>query len=249
MFTANISLDSANWYRKLKEIIDSQQNQPVWVAEEIDFPLNREFNGLNVNKSTSSLKKRPYLDDNFELQINNRNTYDSQSTNQSSYESENEYGQTRPTNVYVTTNNHQINDDKNNQMQRFNSDSNLYHENETQIYQQNHYPQKYMTYSTKHETYYRVQQAPKNEPSMVSSYVVNQNQEYENYNQFEEISNNSFTRQKSFNNAINGLHNNQKTFANLQNMDRGTDAYKYVSRSTAMSVLDANNQATNINLV
>jgi hypothetical protein len=184
------------------------------------------------------------LDDNFELQVNNRYTFDSHSTNQSSYESENEYGQMRPRSVYV---NHQLKNDDNDDIQRFNSDSNLYQANEAQICQHKQ-PQKYMTYSTKHETYYRVQKA-KNEPSMVRSCILNHNQEYENYSQYEDATNSSFTRQKSFNNAINGLHNNQKTFANLQNTDRGTDAYKYVTRSTAMPVLDANNQPTNINLV
>jgi hypothetical protein len=39
LFTAVMTLDSNQWFKKLKEIIDLQQNQPVWISEDLDKQL------------------------------------------------------------------------------------------------------------------------------------------------------------------------------------------------------------------
>lgn len=36
LFTATIQLDSNQWFKKLKDIIDTQQKQPIWISQDLD---------------------------------------------------------------------------------------------------------------------------------------------------------------------------------------------------------------------
>jgi hypothetical protein len=66
LFTANVSLDSANWFRKVKDTIDSQQYQPLWVSEDLEYP-NQSVNSRNEAKHSLYYQ--------FKNQFNNNNIY------------------------------------------------------------------------------------------------------------------------------------------------------------------------------
>ncbi len=107
LFTGvTVSLDTSNWFKKLKNTIDLQQKQPIWITE----PIVRKQPPLPIThirsfiKAQSDAYPRPqiqtqpkaafyntrsnYFDDNFELQLYNANL----TRTQSGYDSESDYG-------------------------------------------------------------------------------------------------------------------------------------------------------------
>jgi hypothetical protein len=60
LFTATVQLDSSSWFKKLKETIDQQQTQPLWISEELDQMItNSTSNNINMTINNSA---------NYELQ-------------------------------------------------------------------------------------------------------------------------------------------------------------------------------------
>jgi hypothetical protein len=118
LFTSVVSLDSSNWFKKLKNTIDQNQKQPIWISEppvvKLPAPVTqiRSFIKAQSNDCYTFRNPHPkpfynaksnYFDDNFELQLYNANL----TKNQSAYDSESDYGVceqanqfTRPQSVY-----------------------------------------------------------------------------------------------------------------------------------------------------
>jgi tight junction protein 1 len=86
LFTASLNLDSNQWFKKLKDLIEQQQNQPVWISEDLDKQLNNnehilneemkaklnatsQFNS-NVNHPEMMVQNQVF-DDNFEFPLYN----------------------------------------------------------------------------------------------------------------------------------------------------------------------------------
>jgi hypothetical protein len=50
LFTATVSLDSSQWFKKIKETIDSQQEQPLWISQDLEHLLaNNSNNNTTAN--------------------------------------------------------------------------------------------------------------------------------------------------------------------------------------------------------
>ena len=78
LFTATIDLDSANWFKRLKEVVETQQKQPLWIPDDMTessaSPNGNSFDfGLQqqnfVAKQSLLLQQAEPFDDNFELPI------------------------------------------------------------------------------------------------------------------------------------------------------------------------------------
>lgn len=89
LFTCNLSLESNNWFKKLKEVIDLQQEQPLWISQDLEHLLANNNQVTNVKhtnfqnnydltlqqqkfvaKQNQLLQQQKYLlDDNFEFPI------------------------------------------------------------------------------------------------------------------------------------------------------------------------------------
>jgi hypothetical protein len=55
LFTATVQLDSSSWFKKLKEAIDQQQTQPLWISEELDQIItNGSNNNVTINNSNNN---------------------------------------------------------------------------------------------------------------------------------------------------------------------------------------------------
>ncbi|CAF0720009.1 unnamed protein product [Brachionus calyciflorus] len=84
LFTGTVQLDSSQWFKKLKEIIESQQTQPIWITQETELnktenkqeSLQNEIiqqqqvlqNKILTNKNDPQAN-RCIFDDNFEFPI------------------------------------------------------------------------------------------------------------------------------------------------------------------------------------
>lgn len=83
LFTASIPLDSNQWFKKLKEIIDLQQNERIWISQTLDKLINQQQQQVNneqtttttnqtnpeLNNQVTSSNQRYVFDDNFEFPI------------------------------------------------------------------------------------------------------------------------------------------------------------------------------------
>ncbi|XP_030365626.1 tight junction protein ZO-3 [Strigops habroptila] len=55
LFTATVSLSSSAWYEAIKDIVRTQQNQPVWTAaEQVDVALEDSLDLLNSSRAAAS---------------------------------------------------------------------------------------------------------------------------------------------------------------------------------------------------
>ncbi|KAM8986861.1 tight junction protein ZO-3 isoform 2-T2 [Ara ararauna] len=55
LFTATVSLSSSAWYEAIKDIVRTQQNQPVWTAaEQLDVALEDSLDLLNTSRAAGS---------------------------------------------------------------------------------------------------------------------------------------------------------------------------------------------------
>ncbi|KQK82209.1 hypothetical protein AAES_72733 [Amazona aestiva] len=55
LFTATVSLSSSAWYEAIKDIVRTQQNQPVWTAaEQLDVALEDSLDLLNPSRAAGS---------------------------------------------------------------------------------------------------------------------------------------------------------------------------------------------------
>ena len=83
LFTANVALESAHWFKRLKEVIEAQQNCPLWISQDIESNESQTQNsatsansfdfGLQQQKFVAKQSlllqqvERKQFDDNFEL--------------------------------------------------------------------------------------------------------------------------------------------------------------------------------------
>lgn len=73
LFTATVSLESNQWFKKIKEIIDLQQEQPLWISQDIEHLLASNNNNNNNNSSANLNVKNTNVNNNFQY---NNNNYD-----------------------------------------------------------------------------------------------------------------------------------------------------------------------------
>lgn len=85
LFTATIQLESNQWFKKLKELVDAQQTQPIWISQEsepkVDTPkqeavvtpqqneIAQQQQFMNKQLLIKSEPQRYVFDDNFEFPI------------------------------------------------------------------------------------------------------------------------------------------------------------------------------------
>ncbi|RNA22847.1 tight junction ZO-1-like [Brachionus plicatilis] len=77
LFTATIQLESNQWFKKLKEAIESQQTQPIWISQESELKAEPrsecvEANGQSVVRPVVKAEPKQskcVFDDNFEFPI------------------------------------------------------------------------------------------------------------------------------------------------------------------------------------
>ena len=71
LFTATVHLDSNQWFKKVKEIIDEQQNEPVWISQDLENLLTTQANqDEELNLHQNNLMNQVSTDVNSQLQFN-----------------------------------------------------------------------------------------------------------------------------------------------------------------------------------
>lgn len=78
LFTDTIALESNNWYKKLKDTIDEQQTQPLWISADLDKLMTEQQQQQMMLEEASAVVQQQQIeskrfdhmfDDNFEFPI------------------------------------------------------------------------------------------------------------------------------------------------------------------------------------
>lgn len=69
LFTGTVSLDSNQWYKNLKEIIEEQQSQPLWISQDLEKLLNEQQKEQSQQQQQLNNETTPFQQelDNFDV--------------------------------------------------------------------------------------------------------------------------------------------------------------------------------------